>query len=165
MNEIQELLNRYEADKKRKRKLPYKKTQAVKDLENSYTEFYYKSRNTPQGLQIKKIFRDDTANGLTECVCKWLELNGFFAARINTTGTYSAKLKRYIYSGSKKGMADVTSVINGKHISIEIKIGKDKPRPEQMKVKSEIEKAGGNYIFVGNFDNFLEQINEIINLK
>jgi len=165
MNEIQDLLNRYNASRQKPKKAPYRKPQAVKELECLYFSFYYKNRNTPQGLQIKKIFRDDTANGLTECVCKWLELNGFFAARINTTGTYNVKLKRFVFSGSKKGMADVTSVINGKHISIEIKIGNDRPRPEQLKVKTEIEKAGGNYIFVRNFDDFLTQIKNIINLK
>jgi hypothetical protein len=55
-------------------------------------------------------------------------------------------------------MADITAVVNGRHVSIEVKAGGDKPRPEQMKVKRQIEHAGGMYIFVHSFDDFLGQI-------
>ena len=82
---------------------------------------------------------------------------------LNTQGTYNKKLGKYIYSGAKRGMADISAVINGKHISIEVKVGKDKPRPEQLKVKEQVEQAGGVYIFVSSFDNFLSQIAEYEN--
>jgi hypothetical protein len=55
-------------------------------------------------------------------------------------------------------MADITAVIKGQHVSIEVKYGRDRIRPEQMKVKQEIEEAGGRYIIASSFDNFLEQI-------
>jgi hypothetical protein len=55
-------------------------------------------------------------------------------------------------------MADITAVVNGRHVSIEVKTGRDKPRPEQMNVKRQIEDAGGIYIFVRTFEDFLEQI-------
>jgi hypothetical protein len=42
--------------------------------------------------------------------------------------------------------------------------GRDKPRPEQLRAKREIEHAGGIYIFVHSFDEFLEQI-KIISLS
>jgi hypothetical protein len=90
-------------------------------------------------------------------------MNGYFSARINTQGNYSQKLKRFIHSGAKRGMADVTSIINGRHVSIEVKSGRDKLRPEQWKVKDEVEAAGGIYMVVSSFDNFLEQINPLIN--
>jgi Holliday junction resolvase len=73
-------------------------------------------------------------------------------------GTYSKKMGKYVRSGSKKGMADITSIINGKHVSIEIKTGRDKMRPDQLKVRDEVEAAGGIYIVASTFDNFLEQI-------
>ena len=55
-------------------------------------------------------------------------------------------------------MADLTAVISGKHVSIEVKAGKDKPRPDQLKVQAQIESAGGTYIFIHSFDDFLEQM-------
>jgi len=84
--------------------------------------------------------------------------DGHFAGRVNTTGTYSQKLGRFIHSGARKGMADVTAVINGLHVSIEVKTGNDKLRPEQMKVRDEVKAAGGVYMVVTSFDNFMEQI-------
>ena len=147
--------------KKRVQGKCYIKPASVKELEKLHFECKkQKHPDVPYILQTK--FRDDTANGLTKCITSWLELNGYFSARINTTGTYNSKLGKWIYSGSKKGMADITAILKGKHISVEIKSGKDKPRPEQLKVKQEVEAAGGVYIFVRNFDDFLTQINKIL---
>jgi len=142
-----------------KKKRRYIKTHLIKEFENQYFNYEkLKSPNFPNYARVKTSFRDDTANGLTNCICKWLTMCGHFAARVNTTGTYSMKLKRYIHSGSRNGMADITAVVNCRHVSIEVKIGKDKLRREQMKVKDEVENAGGFYIVVSSFDNFIEQI-------
>jgi len=73
------------------------------------------------------------------------------------------KLGRYVRSGSRRGMADITAVVNGKHVSIEVKTGKDRMRTDQLKVKAEVEKSGGIYITSRSFDDFLEQIKVFIN--
>ena len=59
-------------------------------------------------------------------------------------------------------MADINAVVKGKSISIEVKIGKDKIRESQLKVKREIEAAGGVYLIVRSFDDFLEQFEQYI---
>lgn len=143
---------------KKPKKAAYKKPDSVKKLERIHFEAKRKKHpGTPYLVQTK--FRDDTANELTKCITAWLSLHGHFAGRVNTMGTYNQKLGKYVKSGSKRGMADITAVINGRHISIEVKTGRDKIRPEQLECKSEIEKAGGVYIIASSFDNFLEQIN------
>ena len=161
-NDLHEFLeSQYQLRAKRKPKAHYKKPASVKELEQLY--FDTKCLKRPDNpYPVKTKFRDDTANGLTQCVTSWLQLHGYFAGRVNTTGTYNKKLGRFIHSGSRKGMADVTAVINGRHVSIEIKIGRDRLRPEQLKVKNEVEQAGGCYIVAASFDNFLEQANKII---
>ena len=147
---------------KKQRKIPYRKPESIKELEKAYFEYECnKYPNFPNYARVTPIFRDDNANGLTKCIVKWLEMNGYFAGRVNTTGTYSQKLKKYIHSGSKRGMADVTAVINGRHVSIEVKVGKDKLREAQINVKREIEQAGGIYIVASSFDNFLKQITKM----
>jgi len=154
------MLNLYTGKPKKQPKPRYNKPESVKELEclnhkrkiEMYPNFPY---------PVKTTFRDDSANGLTKCITRWLELNGYFAGRVNTTGTYNQKLGKFIHSCSRKGMADITAVINGKHVSIEVKYGKDRLRCEQMKVKHEIEQAGGIYIVASSFDNFLEQIKQI----
>jgi hypothetical protein len=147
-------------ERKRKASKPrYIKPASIKELEHlHYADKQAKLPDIKTSYLPKTAFRDDSANGLTKCIVAWLQLHGYFAGRVNTTGTYNHKLRRYIHSGSRKGMADITAVVNGRHVSIEVKTGRDKPRTEQMKVKSQIELAGGIYIFVHSFDDFLEQI-------
>lgn len=139
----------------------YVKPRSVRELELAVQEQKRISR-PGNPYPIKPKHRDDTANGLTKCIVAHLELNGCFAGRVNTQGTYNKKLGRFIKSGSKKGMADITSVISGKHVSIEVKIGKDKPREAQLKVKQQVEAAGGVYLFVSSYDDYLEQIKELL---
>lgn len=146
--------------KKKPVKNRYIKPDSVKVLERLHFEAKRKKHpDTPYLVQTK--FRDDTANELTKCITAWLNLHGCFAGRVNTMGTYNQKLGKYVKSGSKRGMADITAVVNGRHVSIEVKTGKDKIRPDQEKCKSEIEQAGGIYITASSFDSFLEQINRL----
>jgi len=153
-----------QATQKRHPKQRYQKPQSLKQLESLC--FKAKQAKYPGNpAVIKPSYRDDSANGLTKCIVAWLRLNGHFAARINSTGLYDPRLGKYRPSGARKGMADITAVVNGKHISIEIKIGKDRLRPDQTKIKAEVEAAGGRYLVVQNFDDFLGQIRTIFQSK
>jgi len=158
MNELRDFLTQqYQAKPKRRDKIPYRKPESVKELERLV--FEQKQILNPEiPYPVKRLFRDDSANGLTKCIVAWLQLHGYFGARVNVGGTYSTRLCKYIHSGSRRGMADITSIINGRHVSIEIKHGCDRMRPEQMKVRREFENSGGIYIVASTFDNFLEQI-------
>ena len=145
---------------KKQPKARYIKPESVTELERLH--FEQKRLRHPEVPFLEKTkFRDDTTGELTRCILAWLRINGHFGARVNTTGIYNEKLGKYIRSGSRKGMADITSVINGKHVSIEIKTGRDRMRTDQLKVKNEVEKTGGIYIIVSSFDNFLEQIENL----
>ena len=145
---------------KKSKKPAYRKPDSLKELERIHFEAK-QAKHPDVPYLVRTKFRDDTANGLTKCITAWLSLHGHFAGRVNTQGNYNAKLGKYIKSGSRKGMADITAVVNGRHISVEVKIGKDRIRPDQLKVKQEIESAGGAYIIASSFDNFLEQIKQI----
>jgi hypothetical protein len=117
MNEIQTLL-----DTLPKRKTPkarYIKPNSVTQFEKQYTGWFFKGKDLP--YQWAHKFRDDTANELTKLICAWCKVNGYFAGRVNTTGIYDAKRDCYRKSGAKVGMADITAVIAGKHVSIEVK--------------------------------------------
>jgi len=149
-----------DAVKKKQPKTRYVKPQSLKELET--LNFKAKQEKYPGNpAVIKPSYRDDSANELTKAIVAWLKLNHFFAARINTTGLFDPRLGKYRPSGARKGMADLTAIVNGKHISIEIKIGHDKLRPDQLRVRDEVEAAGGRYLIVRGFDDFLEQIQDI----
>ena len=150
--------------KKKQPKPRYCKSDNVKELERLH--FAAKRTKYPDNpYPVKTTFRDDTANNLTKSVIAYIRLQGGFAARINSTGIFDNKLGKYRRSGARKGMSDIVATIGGKSINIEIKIGRDKMRPEQLKVKQEVEAAGGIYIVASSFDNFLEQINKFENNK
>ena len=163
MNDIEQFMGYFreaKLKKKRKPKAPYRKPDSIKELEQLH--FEQKQRKNPNmPFPVKTKYRDDSTNGLTRCITAWLTLHGYFAGRINTTDIYNKKLGRYIHSGSKRGMSDITAVINGRHVSVEVKYRKDRIRPEQLKVKQQIESAGGVYIVATSFDDFIEQIQRL----
>jgi hypothetical protein len=118
---------------------------------------------------VKTKFTDKTANGLTKAIIAWINLNGYQAERISTTGRYVDNSKvvtdvlgnrkkigsgKYIKGTGTNGSADISATIKGKSIKIEVKIGKDKQSEAQIKYQQMIEKAGGIYFIAKNFDEF-----------
>jgi hypothetical protein len=118
----------------------------------------------------KTKFTDATANGLTKCIVRWLNLNGWQAERISTTGRYIDNSKvvtdvlgnrkkigtgKYIKGSGTNGSADISATIKGRSIKIEVKIGKDTQSDDQKKYQEMIEKAGGIYFIATDFDEFM----------
>ena len=135
---------------------------------------------------IPKVkYTDKTANGLTRCVIDWITLNGGQAERINTTGrlikakTYKDVMgitktigqDKWIKGTGTLGSADISATIpvfiSGKKIGlsvkIEVKIGKDYQKSEQIKYEEDVKKAGGYYYIVKNFDDFYKKYFDLIN--
>jgi hypothetical protein len=118
---------------------------------------------------VKTKYSDKTANGLTKAIISWINLNGYQAERISTTGRYVDNSKivtdvlgnrkkigsgKYIKGTGTNGSADISATIKGKSIKIEVKIGNDKQSEAQIKYQEMIEKAGGIYFIAKNFDEF-----------
>lgn len=115
------------------------------------------------------------ANRLTSMICDFLNYSGHQAERISTTGIYRDQSKivtdvvgfrRKIGSGfwsrsqSTPGSADISATINGKSVKIEVKI-KDKQSEVQKEYQKSIEKAGGLYYIVHDFEEFYKIYNDI----
>ena len=120
---------------------------------------------------VKTKFTDKTANGLTKAIIAWINLNGYQAERISTTGRYVDNSKivtdvlgnqkkigsgKYIKGTGTNGSADISATIKGKSIKIEVKIGKDKQSEAQIKYQQMIERAGGIYFIAKNFNDFYD---------
>lgn len=136
----------------------YVKPHCLRVFENEYNAAYYTGRmaNIPVECRALYRFSDKTANELTKAIVAWLNSHGAFGARVNTIGVFDAKAQRYRFSGSTNGMADVTAIVGGKHVSLEIKHGHDKPRQAQLNVQRQVQQAGGIYEFVHTFEEFLQ---------
>ena len=110
------------------------------------------------------------ANDLTRLVIDFLEMNGYQAERISSMGRYIDGTKqvtdcigrkrtigsgKYVKSTTTNGTADISATIKGRSVKIEIKWQKDTQSKDQKAYEDSINKAGGIYIIVKTFDDFV----------
>lgn len=116
------------------------------------------------------MLSDSTTNGLTQCVIKWIQLNGYQAERISNTGRIidtSRKVtnvvgqvgiiggKKWIKGTGTNGTADISATIQGRSVKIEIKFGADRLSQDQIEYGNNVTRAGGVYLVVRDFDQFV----------
>lgn len=96
-------------------------------------------------------------NLTTARILAFLLEQGCFAWRQNVTGV--PVRNGGFRPASKVGVPDILAVIPpaGKFLGIEIKTGKDRPRPEQLGFQSSLHHVGAHMIFVKDFEDFYEQ--------
>jgi hypothetical protein len=140
--------------------------QRLIDLETAYLKEKYPSM--PEFALAKTKWADSSANALTKSVVSFINLSGYQAERINTTGMWRQGVKLKVGEGTRqmpgkwtkgtgtKGSADISATINGRSVKIEIKYGKDKQSEAQIRYQEMIERAGGTYLIVNNFDDFIQ---------
>lgn len=158
------------------RKKPYRKPEALKQFENELFEIKKVKFKEQPGL-LKQTFRDDSANGLTKCIIKFIQLRGGQAERISTTGRVVDNRQTYvdvigfartmgsvewIPSNTTKGSADIAATVKGRSVKIEVKIGNDRQSEAQKQYQSEIEKAGGIYYIARDFTTFIEWYTKLL---
>ena len=117
-------------------------------------------------------YTDKTANGLTRCILDFLELCDYQVERINTMGrpidnrkqvtdvlgrTKTIGSMTWGKSTATKGSADISATILGRSVKIEVKIGRDRQSEHQKVYQEAVEKSGGQYWIVKNFDDFYEK--------
>jgi hypothetical protein len=155
----------------KQRKKPYKKSEAVKHLEQLANKAAQKKYpNTPPEWLAPRRYRDDTSNGLTKCIVDFLRLQGWQAERINNMGrpvdgtktfvdvvgnVRSVGQVTWIPGTGTKGTADISATIAGQSIKIEVKMGRDRQSDEQMQYQWTVEQAGGTYVIARSFEGFL----------
>jgi hypothetical protein len=85
--------------------------------------------------------------------------------RISSEGKWRQGIG-YIPS-SNKGLSDGEGMVNGKFLSLELKVGKDTIRDSQLKRKQEIENDGGIYYLCKwtSFEQFQEEIQKLIPIE
>lgn len=140
------------------------------DLRKSYP-------TAPEYALPERKYSDTTANGLTKCIKDFLNYSGHQAERINSMGRAIDKREistdvlgnkrqigsmKYIPGTATNGTADISSVIYGASVKIEVKIGKDRQSQAQLKYQRDVEEAGGVYIISKDFDGFVEDYRRLV---
>ncbi len=152
----------------------YRKSPEVKALEAlSFARDVARHPTIDPRFLAPTKYRDDNANALTKCVIDFLNLSGHMAERINCTGRYmdrsqtfedvTGKVRtigtgQWIPTSGMKGTADISAPINGRSVKIEIKM-KDKQSEVQREYQRRIEAAGGVYLIVRSFAEFMTWYN------
>jgi len=110
------------------------------------------------------------ANDLTRLVIDFIIFNDGQAERISSMGRYIDGTKqvtdcigrkrtigtgKYVKSTTTNGTADISATIKGRSVKIEIKWQKDTQSKDQKAYEASINKAGGIYIIVKTFDDFV----------
>lgn len=100
------------------------------------------------------------ANGLTNFICLYIMWTGGRATRISSAGRKLPDGK-FIPGTTRNGSSDISSTIKGKSVMFEVKVKQDKPSPAQLKEQARERKAGGEYFFTHNVDEFFRQYDSV----
>jgi len=114
-------------------------------------------------IYVPKPFIINTTNGLTNSIIRYFQLHNHFAERISTQGTWDAKLKCYRHSTGTKGSADISAIVNGKTVKIEIKFGKDVLSDAQKSYADKVRQSGALYYVAKDFFEFINWFNTNFN--
>ncbi len=140
----------------------YQKSEAIKILERLEAEYdARKHPNIDKRYLAPRLHSDKTANGLTQCITRYITLMGGMASRINTTGVWDQKLNRYRPTTMKRGLADIWATYRGMSLQVEVKIGADRMSEDQRKVQQQQQQAGGLYFVARDFSSFKDWIDQL----
>ena len=140
-----------------------------KAIQKRITELQTDERGVPfevikQPLVTKSVI--DT-NGITKLIVDYLRYvyGSNSIRRISSEGKYRVGIG-YIRS-ENKGLSDAEGLVNGKFLSLELKIGKDKQRNSQKERQIEVENDGGIYYLCKwiDFETFQTEIQKLIPIE
>lgn len=141
--------------------------------QTALADFKQKHPENPYPLRGVHQYIVTTANGLTRAVIDWIRFNGGQAERISVTGRMVDGTKKvtdvmghsrivgsvsFQKSSMTRGSADISATLPpyGRSLKIEIKIGKDRQSDAQKRYEQTINSAGGIYLIVHTFDDWLQ---------
>jgi len=141
----------------------------LKELANlKYQRDTATNPNVPPYAIPRATFNDRTAGGLTKAILTYCHLHGIFCQRTGNEGRFregetvvdvigrTRIMKGTWIPGNNNGVADLTAVINGKYVGIEIKIGRDRQSDAQKKFEQQLVGSGGIYMIVHTWPDFIQ---------
>lgn len=144
-------------------KTEYVKSAEIRELENMCDQF----RKKKNPATLKKYYADKTAPELEKCIINYAFLRGYFGEKVQSMGrTIFKDAPIYVRNNNTTGQADLSLIVKGKAIKIEVKCRWTKDRYQnaaQKRYQKNVERAGGIYVIIRDFagfktwfDNFLK---------
>lgn len=112
----------------------------------------------PDYAIVTRKYNDGNANGLTRCILDFIKLKGGYSVRVNTQGQMRGG--KWTKGTTTPGTPDISAIVNGKAISVEIKVGRDTLSEAQIKQAELIQAAGGLYYVARDFEGFYKWFGE-----
>lgn len=107
--------------------------------------------------------KGETANRITANIVRAINMQPRCVAyRINNVGVWDEAKQVYRKGNTQKGIADISAVIRGRALWVEVKAGRDKVSREQIIFQGEVERAGGLYFVARSTDEFLNYFTELL---
>lgn len=105
----------------------------------------------------------ESANQITNNLIRAINMQPRCVAyRINNVGVWDAAKEVYRKGNTQKGIFDISAIIRGRAVWIEIKAGRDKPSPDQLIFQQEVRLSGGVAEFVYSTDEGLKLLTKLI---
>lgn len=156
----------------------YRKSAALLELERLADAAAMERYKIPPEWLARRKYDDRTANHLTRAIIDYIRLNQGQAERVANMGrpvdhrqTFTDVVGRTRTVGSvtwipgrgTNGTADIHAVIAGKAVMIEIKHGADRQSDAQRRYQQAIVQAGGTYLVIRDFEQFINWHKSYIN--
>lgn len=134
---------------------PYLKSNEVKELENLVFD-YLKARKKDV---VKKYYSDATAPGLEKMIIIYTFLKGHHAEKVTSMGRQILDNGNpvFVRNNNTTGQADLSLIVKGKAIKVEVKCKWTKDRYQnqaQKRYQKKVESAGGIYLIIRDFAQF-----------
>lgn len=155
------------------KKLPYRKSSAVKMLER-LADNAAKAQVPIVLFLASRWFHDNTAFRLAKCMLAFLRIKGNQAESVNSTARIVGMRKSFTvvfgrrgtigyykwgYGAGMIGMEDMSRTINGRSVKVEIRVGRDRQSESKRIYQAEVERSGGIYFIARTFAGFLDWYN------
>lgn len=130
----------------------------LKQLARIVEQKQFKDRPTiPLHARKQPIYRENTANELTNSIIAFFNFQNGFAERINNMGQQLNQKGEWIWvkGNGKDGTADISATLAGMSIKVEVKAGNDRQSDAQKAYQDRVKQAGGIYIIARSFEGFL----------
>ena len=137
-------------------------------------EHYKRTKSSVPEFAIPVDKYDCTkTNGLTLAMSYTSKYLGGFLKRVNSTGIYvegqeyktlfgKIKGKGHWRTSPSTGIADTQLTLNGERWDVEVKKPGERQLPSQKRYQKQLEAAGGNYIIIRSFDEFIKLVESIL---